>query len=110
GRLRVGRIDVAFEAEPRRRQRQHTPELAAAQDADRAVGPERPGCAHAPGSFVGRSATASVWRLRQASSRGARASSASDKTPAASRAALMAPARPIASVPTGTPGGIWTME
>ena len=29
---------------------------------------------------------------------------------AASRAALTAPARPIASVPTGMPAGIWTME
>ena len=29
---------------------------------------------------------------------------------AASSAALIAPARPIASVPTGTPPGIWTIE
>ena len=29
---------------------------------------------------------------------------------AASSAALTAPARPMASVPTGTPAGIWTME
>ena len=29
---------------------------------------------------------------------------------AAKRAALIAPARPIASVPTGMPAGIWTME
>ena len=40
----------------------------------------------------------------------ANASSASASTPAASSAALIAPARPIASVPTGTPGGICTME
>src|SRR5262249_20706817 len=110
GRLGVGRIDVAPQSEPRRCERQHVPELPPAQDADRAVGPERPGCGHAAGSWVGRSATASVWRWRQASSRAAKASSARDKTPAASRAALMAPARPIASVPTGTPGGICTME
>ena len=29
---------------------------------------------------------------------------------AASRAALTAPARPIARVPTGTPAGIWTID
>jgi len=34
----------------------------------------------------------------------------SASTLAASSAALMAPALPIASVPTGTPAGIWTME
>ena len=41
GRLRVGRIDVALEAEAGRGEGEHTAELAAAEDADRAVGPER---------------------------------------------------------------------
>src|SRR5262249_24315530 len=58
----------------------------------------------------GVSATASVCRWRQASSRFASSPSASASTLAASSAALTAPARPIASVPTGTPGGICTIE
>ncbi len=47
---------------------------------------------------------------RQASSRSARAASPSASTAAASSAALTAPAAPIASVPTGTPAGICTIE
>ena len=34
----------------------------------------------------------------------------SASTAVASKAALIAPARPIASVPTGTPAGIWTID
>src|SRR5690606_17525260 len=54
--------------------------------------------------------TVSVW-LRRNSSSAARMSSCSfDNIEAASSAALVAPARPIAIVPTGTPAGICTME
>ena len=55
-------------------------------------------------------ATAAVWRARHAASAVAIDSSFSARIAAASRAALIAPARPIASVPTGTPPGIWTIE
>src|SRR6266446_1822881 len=58
----------------------------------------------------GASGTASLWRWRQASSRLATSPSPSARTLAASSAALIAPARPMASVPTGTPGGICTIE
>ena len=54
--------------------------------------------------------TSAVRSARHASSRTARASSLSASTAEASSAALTAPASPIASVPTGTPAGIWTME
>ena len=47
---------------------------------------------------------------RQAASAAAIASSLSARIAAASSAALIAPARPIASVPTGTPAGICTIE
>ena len=61
-------------------------------------------------SSAGRSATAAVRSARQASSRTASASSDSASTAAASSAALTAPASPIASVPTGTPAGICTID
>ena len=109
GRVGRRRKDVALEAEPRRGQRQHAAELAAAEDPDRGLGLQhRRRFAHAP-SF-GCSATPSVWRCRQASSRLPSVGSPSASTLAASSAALTAPAGPIASVPTGTPGGICTME
>ena len=109
GRVGRRRKDVALEAEPRRGQRQHAAELAAAQNPDRGFGLQnRRRLAHAP-SF-GCSATLSVWRCRQASSRLPSVGSLSASTLAASNAALTAPAGPMASVPTGTPGGICTME
>src|SRR5207302_3252429 len=58
----------------------------------------------------GRSLTASVCCARQAMSRPDREGSFSASTLAASSAALIAPALPMANVPTGTPAGIWTME
>jgi hypothetical protein len=58
----------------------------------------------------GRSAIAAVCALRQAASRVASAGSCSASTAAASNAALTAPALPIASVPTGMPAGICTIE
>ena len=109
GRVRIGAQHMALEAEPRGGERQHAAELSAAEDADGGIAAERPALLdHASSS--GRSATASVCCLRQASSRVASAASDSASTLAASSAALIAPALPIASVPTGTPGGICTME
>src|SRR6516225_10437378 len=103
---------MTLEAEPSRGQRQHAAKLAAAENANGGLGlerlPRQRRFAHAP-SF-GCSGTAEVWRCRQASSRLASVGSLSAKTLAASSAALMAPAWPMASVPTGTPGGICTIE
>src|SRR5690348_14437941 len=107
-RVRARRQDVTLEAEPGRGERQHAAELTAAQNADGGLRFER-GAAHALVSF-GASATASVWRARHASSRPLNAGSLSAKTLAARSAALTAPAWPMASVPTGTPGGICTIE
>ena len=82
GRIRIGREDVALEAEPRRGQRQHAAELAAAEDADGGLGFECGSAfAHAP-SF-GASATAAVCRARHASSRLLSAGSLSASTLAA---------------------------
>ncbi len=66
--------------------------------------------AHAVSSSTGNSATEAVCRARHSSSRSSSAASDRASTAAASSAALMAPARPIANVPTGTPPGICTME
>src|SRR3981081_4280594 len=106
--MRVRAEHVTLEAEPRGGERQHTAELPAAEDADGGVGPERSGTlyGHALPSSEGCSATVSVCALRQASSRVARTASDSASTLAASSAALIAPALPIARVPTGMPGGI----
>src|SRR5579872_5880091 len=68
-RVGLGRENMALEAEPRRRHSEHAPELAAAQDADRRAG-RKP---HRASLSVGRSATASLWARRQASSRAASA-------------------------------------
>src|SRR5262249_52281536 len=58
----------------------------------------------------GRLATDLVWRERQLSSRLAIFVSDSASTAAARSAALVAPALPIASVPTGTPPGICMID
>src|SRR5258708_34856578 len=110
--MRVRAEHVTLEPEPRGRERQHAAKLPAAEDADGGVRPERSGTlyGHALPSSEGRSATASDCALRQASSRVLSAASESASTPAASSAAFIAPALPIASVPTGMPGGICTME
>ena len=108
-RVRIRTQHMALETEPCCRKCEHAAELSAAEDADRGVAAERPAlCDHALSSGV--SATASVCCLRHASSRAESAASESASTAAASNAALMAPALPIASVPTGTPGGICTIE
>ena len=85
--------------------RQHAAELSAADDADRRAGGEP---AHSVSE--GCSATAAVCLARHWSRRCASAASDSASTEAASSAALMAPALPIASVPTGMPAGICTIE
>src|SRR6185437_11952731 len=100
--LRLGREDVAAIAQRRRGKRGHAAELAAAQDAD--------GAARLDHQPSGRSPTASVCSWRQWSSAAATALSPSARIEAARRAALTAPGLPMASVPTGTPPGICTME
>src|SRR5690606_11357609 len=97
------------------RQRRHAAELPAAQYADGRAGFEAltPIGAHfeACRSVVdGESGTAAVRAARQRSSAAATSASPSARTEAASNAALTAPALPIASVPTGTLPGIWTIE
>ena len=101
----IGAVDVAVEAELGGGHGQHAAELAAAENAD-----DHARAARAVHSSSGRSATAAVCSARQRSSRSATAASAVARMAAASSAALMAPARPMARVPTGTPAGIWTME
>ena len=97
GAVGVGAIHVGAQPEPRGGERQHPPELAAAENADRR--PRRQG----HGSSRGTRATAALCSARQAASREASASSCSASTAAARSAALIAPALPIAKVPTGTP-------
>src|SRR6188472_1903575 len=79
---------------------EHAPELTAAdaRDARR----------HAVGS--GLSSTACVCAARNRRRRSASAPSEPARMAAASRAALTAPARPIANVATGTPAGICTID
>ena len=61
---------------------------------------------HALGSM--RSSAMAAWSARTAVTRSATASSDSARMRAARWAAFFAPALPIATVATGTPGGIWT--
>src|SRR5262249_28614896 len=102
-RVRLGREDMRAIAEARGSHRGHPPELPPAEDADRAARRQ-----HQRDS--GLSATASVCDRRQLSSAVAIAGSASARIPAANKAALTAPARPIAKVATGTPAGICTID
>src|SRR5690606_20963911 len=83
-------------------ERKHARQLAAAKNAD---GRHNYSC---PGS--GCASTLSVCSRRKASSRPAMAGSRIDRIAAANKAALMAPARPIANVATGIPAGICTIE
>ena len=103
---------------------EHAAELAAADDAERgarrdpAVAGRRavaPGAlplrrrAHFSSALIARAA--SVWRWRYASSSRAQPGVVSVASIAtANRAALAAPALPIANVATGMPLGIWTIE
>jgi hypothetical protein len=114
-RIRVRRKHLTSQAKPRRRHRQHAAQLPAAENSD-GVARLQPHWLQLHFAFSrhadpsGRSATASVCCLRQAASRTASAASFSASTLAASSAALIAPALPIASVPTGMPAGICTIE
>src|SRR5690606_7219787 len=65
---------------------------------------------HAAPRGSGLSSTSSVWALRHSARRWCKALSCVARICAASRAAFAAPALPMASVPTGIPRGICTME
>src|SRR5690606_12805194 len=98
------RIDMAAVAQLCGGHGQHSAELAAAENADR-----RAWRNHAQAQ-AGRSATARVWAARNACSRPASSGSATARIAAASSPALVAPGSPIASVPTGIPAGICTID
>src|SRR6185437_4986877 len=110
GRIRVGRKHPAAQPKPGRRHCQHPAQLASAENADGVAGFQLHLGWRRHADSSGRSLTASVCCLRHAASRPASAGSLSARTPAASSAALIAPGLPIASVPTGIPAGICTME
>src|SRR5262249_12494493 len=108
-RIGARRENMTSKTESGGGKRQHAAKLSAAEDADRRLGLEhRRRCGHAM-SF-GATGTPAVCAARHASSRRASVASLSASTLAASSAAVIAPAWPIASVPTGTPGGICTIE
>src|SRR4029079_17187314 len=109
GALGLGREDMAFTSETGGGKGQHATKLAAAQNADGGIGRQRLVQFHQAPSF-GCSATPAVCLARQSLSRLASALSLRARMLAARRAALMAPGLPMARVPTGMPGGIWTME
>src|SRR5690625_86838 len=81
------------------RQGQHAGQLAAAENAR---------LHDVRGSLA--ASTASVWSCRQRRTLARISGRVRATMLAASKAALMAPALPVASVPTGTPPGIWAME
>ncbi len=110
GGVRIGREHLAFQPEPRRRHGQHPAQLPAAENSDGVARLQLHGKGSRHAKPSGRSLTASVCCLRHAAKRAASAGSFSASTEAASSAALTAPALPIASVPTGTPAGICTIE
>src|SRR2546423_426201 len=89
---------------PARGDRKHSAELAAAHQADGRARQIRP--RHGTRCV----STASVCRFRNASSFFRISSSVVARMLAASKAAFVAPAVPIASVPTGTPAGICAIE
>src|SRR4051794_19156064 len=84
---------------------EHAPELTAAQNANGAAWKDR-GKAHERESWR----TASVWDLRHSSIFMRISGYLLPRMLPASSAALVAPAVPIARVPTGTPAGICTIE
>src|SRR5690606_16437661 len=105
GCVRVGGEDMNAIAEPARGHREHAPELPAAEDAERRARQDR---RRLHGSESLR--TRAVCSARNCRRRSRSAGSLVARMAAASSAALMAPAFPIASVPTGTPPGICTIE
>src|SRR5438477_7743491 len=101
---------MASQAEPRRRYCEHPAQLSAAENSDGVAGLQLHLICGRHADSSGRSPMASVCCLRQATSLPDSAGSLSASTLAASNAALTAPGLPMASVPTGTPAGIWTIE
>src|ERR1700722_12326157 len=87
-----------------RSHRCHAAKLSAAQNSDRRA---RKNCAHCGNSSA---STSSLRELRHARNRSRRPESVVARISAAKSAALAAPGFPIASVPTGTPLGICTIE
>src|SRR5260370_19803726 len=88
------------------REREHVSELPAAENADRH--PRVPFFTGAFGSGLAR--TRPVCALRNFRYASRTSGCFAPRMAAASKAALIAPAFPIAIVPTGTPPGIWAME
>src|SRR4051812_25863361 len=86
---------------------EHAAELTAAQDPDSRAGGDHPRRA-AQGRVSSRTRRVCSATKSRSFSRSSGRVDASMRT--ASRAALAAPALPMASVPTGTPEGIWTID
>src|SRR6187551_2695435 len=106
GAVHFPRQDVAAVAQARGGEGGHAAKLAAADQPDGGIGRQRK--VHA--SSEGAAATILVCSARKASRRSASSGSVSARTEAASRAALTAPERPIAKVPTGMPAGICAID
>src|SRR5262249_21250423 len=92
--------DAAADIEGVASEGEHAAELAAAENAD----------ADHPAAGSGVSSTVWVWRARKSSSAALRLGRDRARIAVAKRAALTAPALPMAKVATGTPAGIWTIE
>ena len=105
GRVGVGRKGVDAIAHAAGGDGEHAAELSAAEDADGGAGedwvPPRVSCP---------SRTLAVCFSRKGAEFFAQVGPGVGEDRDGERAALVAPALPMASVPTGTPAGIWTME
>src|SRR6185437_3279696 len=117
GRIGIEHLDTI--AERTRCHRHHATQLSATEDADRRTWKNHLLRRHqATGSVDGRvfpggsvwSSTSCLRLSRQAHRRSRNARSSSARIEIASSAAFAAPGLPMASVPTGTPLGICTME
>src|SRR5207249_3292012 len=100
GSLGRGIQEPELQTERVAREGEHAAELAAAEDAD----------PHAGSRGSGASRTARVCSSRNARRASRRSGWRGARIAAARSAALTAPALPMASVPTGIPLGIWTIE
>ena len=109
GAVGVGIEHLDVVAERARRHRRHAAELAAAEDADRRAREDRSHQRRRARCRCRRAPRRSALRARRAAARGARACMRATIA-AASSAAFAAPGSPMASVPTGTPFGICTIE
>ena len=108
--IRIGRKHLAAQAKPCRRHRQHPAQLSAAENSDGVAGLQLHLMLTPSRRFLRAFADCFGLLLAPGLSRPDSAGSFSASTLAASSAALMAPGLPIASVPTGIPAGICTME